>query len=114
VRAKSKYVKRIKPIWVVQSLSEKYSAWFVGQISGFNRRVPHSPRGALRIVTNVERGMRWTRAAYKTNALICGRRSRVVATARFPMFVSIAAPTHTNFGKQRALAKIKILVPLSI
>jgi hypothetical protein len=39
-------------------------------------------QGRFAIVTNVGRGMRWTRAALLTRALSCGRRSRVVLTPR--------------------------------
>jgi hypothetical protein len=44
---------------------------------------PHTPtEGRFAIVTNVGRGMRWTRVALLTRALACGRRSRVVLTSR--------------------------------
>src|ERR1700735_5495886 len=48
--------------------------------------IPRHPgptrQGRFAIVTNVGQGMRWTRAALLTRALICGRRSRVVLTPR--------------------------------
>jgi hypothetical protein len=44
--------------------------------------VPAHTEGRFAIVTDVGQGMRWTRAAPETRALICGRRSRVVLTPR--------------------------------
>jgi hypothetical protein len=54
-------LKRFKLIWVVQSFAQKYSGCAVGQIRSTHSAVPRSTGGALRIVTDVERGMRWTR-----------------------------------------------------
>jgi hypothetical protein len=45
LRAKSKFVKPIKLIWVVQTSVQKYSAFAVGQISGIASHVPARKRG---------------------------------------------------------------------
>src|SRR5579871_597365 len=55
----------------------------VGQIKGIDSVVSRSPRGALRIVRNVARGMRWPQdCAQDEMRFSCGRRSRVVLTPR--------------------------------
>ena len=46
------------------------------------RRHPASSRGAFRDRHGRRGGMRWTRAALLTRALLCGRRSRVVLMPR--------------------------------
>jgi hypothetical protein len=51
----------------VQSLCQKYFPSRFGQIKSINTAIPHPKRGASRIVTNVGRGMRWTRACHPTN-----------------------------------------------
>jgi hypothetical protein len=61
MRAKSNFASRFKLIWAVQSLREKYFA------SVFQKSVASLSAsrliedGRIAIVTNVERGMRWTR-----------------------------------------------------
>jgi hypothetical protein len=47
---------RFNVIWVVQPLSQKYSAFAVGQITATDSRYPVPLRGALAIVTNVGTG----------------------------------------------------------
>jgi hypothetical protein len=78
LRPKAGFAWRFKAIWAVQFLSEKYLACAVGQINGFNERIPHLERGALR-----DRHERWARNAMDegtaTDECRCrGRRSRVV------------------------------------
>jgi hypothetical protein len=60
-RAKTNFARRFNLIWVVQSASEKYSALLQPQLSGFISFIPHPKEGRFAIVTNVGRGMRWTR-----------------------------------------------------
>jgi hypothetical protein len=50
--------------------------------TGIERIIPPQTEGRFAIVTDVGRGMRWTRAALLTRARACGRRSRVVLTPR--------------------------------
>jgi hypothetical protein len=66
VRGKSNFVSDIRPIWVVQTDSEKFPAFAVGQISASTPAVPRPQEGRFAIVTNVGRGMRWTRQRRKT------------------------------------------------
>ena len=54
------FARHLKLIWVVQPACEKYCACAVGQISCTCLRVLHSQEGRFAIVTDVERGMRWT------------------------------------------------------
>jgi hypothetical protein len=82
VREKSNFVSDIKSIWVVQTDSEKFPAFAVGQISASTPAIPASLEGRIAIVTDVGHGMRWTRQRQKTNDVACGRRSRVVLTPR--------------------------------
>jgi hypothetical protein len=70
MRQTGNFVRLFKLIWVVQSSRVKYCACAVGQIRSTCLRVPHSKRGALRIVTNVGRGMRWTRGCRTTNGVL--------------------------------------------
>src|ERR1700694_5548302 len=66
----------------VQPLLQKYSASHLTQISSLSRAVPRPNEGRFAIVTDVGRGMRWTRAVPETKAPTRGRRSRVVLTPR--------------------------------
>jgi hypothetical protein len=61
LRQKRKFENPFKLIWL-SSLHAKICACADGQISGFSSRVPRSQEGRIAIVTNVGRGMRWTRA----------------------------------------------------
>ena len=63
---------------------------------------PGPPRGAFRDRHGREVGMRWTRAAPKTRALIRGRRSRVVLTPRRWRQVRDDASHHTDDGGKKA------------
>ena len=64
LRVKPEFACAFKLIWVVQIGRKIFRACPVGQISGMTRAVPHSKEGRFAIVTNVERGMRWTQAAF--------------------------------------------------
>jgi hypothetical protein len=66
----------------VQSSSQKYSGSLLTQITSTSFASRPTHKGRFAIVTNVGQGMRWTRAAPKTRAPHCGRRSRVVLTPR--------------------------------
>jgi hypothetical protein len=57
---KSNFVSDIKLIWAVQTDSEKFSAFAVGQISASTPAIPRPQEGRFAVVTNVGRGMRWT------------------------------------------------------
>ena len=61
VRGKSNFVSDLKPIWVVQTDSEKFPAFAVGQINASTPAIPASPEGRIAIVTDVGHGMQWTR-----------------------------------------------------
>jgi hypothetical protein len=56
-----KFACRIKLICPVQTSREKYSAFAVGQIISTSSPVSRPHEGRLAIVTDVGRGMRWTR-----------------------------------------------------
>jgi hypothetical protein len=66
----------------VQPHPEKYSAFAVGQISATSSPVSRPQEGRIAIVTDVGRGMRWTRWRAQDERRQCGRRSRVVPTPR--------------------------------
>ena len=66
----------------VQPPSQKYFGSLLTQITSSSSPSPPDTEGRFAIVTNVGQGMRWTRVALLTRALICGRRSRVVLTPR--------------------------------
>src|SRR3984957_1991268 len=79
--------------------------------------IPAHTEGRFAIVTNVGQGqgMRWTRAAPKTRALACGRRSRVVLTPRRWRQVGDDASHHADDGGKQARspgrARNKLLKP---
>jgi hypothetical protein len=60
LRQKAIFASGFKLICPVQSCRKKFFAFLVGQITFTTSPVPRSSGGALRVVTNVERGMRWT------------------------------------------------------
>src|ERR1700734_71407 len=66
----------------VQSPWQKYSGSLLTQITSPPLAIPAHTQGAFRDRHERKVGMRWTRAALLTRALICGRRSRVVLTPR--------------------------------
>jgi hypothetical protein len=59
LRVQTNFLNHFNLIWVVQSVREKQIASHRPQISGISRVVPPRKRG-VRVVTNVECGMRWT------------------------------------------------------
>jgi hypothetical protein len=59
---------RLNVIPPVQSEAKKYSALSFSQISGISAAVPPHQKGRFAIVTNVGRGMRWTRGVPLTRA----------------------------------------------
>jgi hypothetical protein len=61
---------------------QKYSCSLLTQITSISPAIPAHTQGAFRDRHGRRAGMRWTRAALLTRALICGRRSRVVLTPR--------------------------------
>jgi len=69
VRVKSNFARRFNVIWAVQSSREKYFA-SVFQKSVICSRHPASPGGAYRDRHERWAGMRWTRAARKTSAML--------------------------------------------
>jgi hypothetical protein len=74
LRQNRKFTSRIKVILVVQSQAEKYSAFHANEISGRIVDIPRPKEGRFAIVTNVGRGMRWTRS--------CTRRMQRSRTAK--------------------------------
>src|ERR1700677_4088830 len=82
LRAQGDLLNWIRMIWVVQSFAQKYSHFLLTQITCISLVIPAQHRGAFRDRHERRVGMRWTRAALLTRALICGRRSRVVPTPR--------------------------------
>jgi hypothetical protein len=66
----------------VQPATQKHLASPFAKISSMESVVPPRSEGRIAIVTNVERGMRWTRRRAGRSALARGRRSRVVLTPR--------------------------------
>src|SRR5664279_5043954 len=67
----------------VQSFSQKYLHSLLTQITRISSAIPAHTTGAFRDRHGRRAGMRWTRAALLTRALICGRRSRVVLTPQW-------------------------------
>ena len=65
---KSDLLNGINVIWVVKSLSEKYSAFQNTQISDTSLPVPAYPKGAFAVVTDAGQGMRWTGMVLVTRA----------------------------------------------
>jgi hypothetical protein len=63
LHVKTKLLSRIKPMIPVQSLLQKYSGFPNTQISAIASPSPPNKEGRFAIVTNVGRGMRWTRVA---------------------------------------------------
>jgi hypothetical protein len=55
LRLNRNLLSRFKVIWVVQSRSQKYSAFHLTQISGYFRAVPPRQEGRIAIVTNARR-----------------------------------------------------------
>ena len=82
LRAQGDLLNRIKPMLPVQPPSQKYLCFLLTQITSMSLASRPTHKGRFAIVTNVGLGVRWTRAALLTRALICGRRSRVVLTPR--------------------------------
>jgi hypothetical protein len=68
VRQQAKFASGFNLIWVVQSRRQKYFAFLLPLIGGYSRP-SRLDRGALRVVTDVERGMRWTRGAARRTVL---------------------------------------------
>jgi hypothetical protein len=54
----------------VESFAKKYSGSLFTQITSTSLAIPHPQEGRFAIVTNVGRGMRWTRGALLTRALV--------------------------------------------
>src|ERR1700684_2071636 len=82
LRAQGDLLNWIRLIWVVQSFAQKYSHFLLTQITCISLAIPAQHRGAFRDRHERRAGMRWTRVALLTRALIRGRRSRVVLTPR--------------------------------
>jgi hypothetical protein len=114
VRGKSNFVSDINPIWGVQTDSEKFPAFAVGQISASTPAIPSHTEGRIAIVTDVGYGMRWTQQCQKTNDVACGRRSRVVLAPRRWCQVSRDNPRDDGGKKARSpgRARKKPLKPL--
>jgi hypothetical protein len=76
-------------------------------------RVPAHTQGAFRDRHERKVGMRWTRAALLTRALICGRRSRVVLTPRRRRQVSQKCLRGDGDKKARSSGRVrnKLLKP---
>jgi hypothetical protein len=66
----------------VQPPSQKHSGSLQTQITSTSSAIPFLLEGRIAIVTDVGRGMRWTRLRQETNDVVRGRRSRVVLTPR--------------------------------
>jgi hypothetical protein len=77
-----KFSCEINLICPVQCCLRKYSASRFTQIKSISPAIPSHTEGRFAIVTDVGRGMRWTRMALLTKAPFRGRRSRVVLTPR--------------------------------
>src|SRR5216683_4941671 len=86
LRQKSNFSSRFNPILPVQSCREKYSDFVFSEIGVPCSRPALDQEGRFAIVTNVERGMRWTHIAERNpcadERCLCGRRSRVVLALR--------------------------------
>ena len=86
LRQKSNFASRFNAILPVQSCREKYSDFVFSEIGVPCSRPALDQEGRFAIVTNVERGMRWTHIAERNpcadERCLCGRRSRVVLALR--------------------------------
>ena len=60
---------RLFGAFTVQSLSQKYSCSLLTQITSTSVTILHPQEGRIAIVTDVGRGMRWTRRRCKTNGV---------------------------------------------
>jgi hypothetical protein len=86
----------------VQSPAKKYFAFSFARNGNRATAVPRSSGGALRVVTNVERGMRWTLWVRKTGAPRGGRRSRgVPMPRRWYQACGVACPAGDGGNKAR-------------
>jgi hypothetical protein len=81
LRAKTNFASFFSLIWVVQSSREIYSASLLPPIGGYLPRPALLERG-VRVVTDVECGMRWTQMRLLDEQRVGGRRSRVVLAPR--------------------------------
>src|SRR6516225_5050194 len=66
MREKSKFIKQFSAESAVQSCTQKYSAFGKSEIVPLTAASRLGKRG-VRVVTDVERGMRWTRRCRQTN-----------------------------------------------
>jgi len=86
MRQKTKFASGFKPILPVQSWREKYSTFVFSEIDIPCSHPALDQEGRFAIVTNVERGMRWTHITERNpcadERCLCGRRSRVVLALR--------------------------------
>src|SRR5450759_2007106 len=67
LRARRNLLKRINLICPVQPHLQKYSPSLLTQIKSISLAVPSHTEGRFAIVTDVGRGLRWTRGALQTN-----------------------------------------------
>src|SRR6266436_4390064 len=80
MRGKTNFGSRVKPIPPVQSCHGKYSAFVFSEIDVPCSHPALDQEGRFAIVTNVERGMRWT--CQSCSALLAGRRTTLMRTAK--------------------------------
>ena len=112
LRAEGDLLNRIKLIWVVQSPLQKFFAFRLTQISCISLAIPAHTKGRFAIVTNVGLGMRWTREALLTSALIlrtvksCGPDAPTLASSR-----EIFAGEGGNKARSPGRARSKPLTP---
>ena len=82
LRAQRNLLKRFNLMLPVQSPLAKIFPFPSDPNHSISLAIPAHTQGAFRDRHERKVGMRWTRAALLTRALICGRRSRVVLTPR--------------------------------
>jgi hypothetical protein len=82
LRAQPNFLNQIKLMLPVQSLLAKINPFRPDPNQIYNPRRSGPLEGRIAIVTDVGRGMRWTRVVLLTRAPTRGRRSRVVLTPR--------------------------------
>jgi len=68
MRLESKNVSRINVIWAVQSEGKNFPLCRFPKSAAYPRHPAPHHKGRFAIVTNVGRGMRWTRVAQLTKA----------------------------------------------
>jgi len=102
VRVEIDFVNPFKLIWVVQSRAQKIPLCFLTNSMAIAAH-PASIGGALRVVTDVERGMRWMLHVVRRMTLRADGEVVWYQCRRFEVPAEIAASPNRNFKSKAAL-----------